>query len=393
MTTHTDPHRVVITGAGIAGLEALLALRVFAGPRVALTLLAPHANFSIAALSVRDPFAPPATRHYPLDLLCEHVGAQRCEDVLETVDVERRQVRTSRSGELPYDSLLVAVGAKTRHVYPFATPFRGRRDVEAIHALLQGVEHGVIKRLAFVVPPSVAWTLPLYELALLTAARVDARGLSDVELMVLTPEPAPLEQFGRRASGAVADTLVRAGITVHCDVHVDTMRGRTLCFGPGARSLDVDGVVALPERVGRRVPGLPSDADGFLTVDAHGRVAGVPHVYAAGDGAAFHIKQGGLAAQQADAAAQVIAQAAGADVVPRPFEPRLRGKLLTGEGGLYLRNLLAGSDAEHVSTASDHALWWPPTKVASRFLAPYLHEVGRYGSDGHTAAEHVLLGR
>jgi sulfide:quinone oxidoreductase len=39
-------HRVVIAGGGIAGLEALIALRDLAGDRVALTLVAPDPDFT-----------------------------------------------------------------------------------------------------------------------------------------------------------------------------------------------------------------------------------------------------------------------------------------------------------------------------------------------------------
>jgi len=39
------PIRVVVAGAGIAGLEALLALRALGGARVQLTLVAPDDEF------------------------------------------------------------------------------------------------------------------------------------------------------------------------------------------------------------------------------------------------------------------------------------------------------------------------------------------------------------
>ena len=59
---------------------------------------------------------------------------------------------------------------------------------------------------------------------------------------------------------------------------------------------------------------------------------GAANVWAAGDAIAFPIKQGGLAAQQAGAAAESIAAEAGADIEPQPFRPVLRGVLLTGRG-------------------------------------------------------------
>ena len=115
---------------------------------------------------------------------------------------------------------------------------------------------------------------------------------------------------------------------------------------------------------------MAADADGFVTVDGHGRVAGADHVWAAGDGIAFPVKFGGLAAQQADAAAADIAGEAGAMVERAPFRPVLRGRLLTGRGPRYLRHDAAGGDGE--GEATTHALWWPPSKINGRYLAPWL---------------------
>jgi sulfide:quinone oxidoreductase len=94
-------------------------------------------------------------------------------------------------------------------------------------------------------------------------------------------------------------------------------------------------------------------------------------VFAAGDATAFPIKQGGLAAQQADAVAEAIACAAGADIRPQPFRPILRGTLLTGAAARYLRADISGGAGDD-STISTNALWWPPNKLCGRYLAPYL---------------------
>ena len=98
----------------------------------------------------------------------------------------------------------------------------------------------------------------------------------------------------------------------------------------GTGEVEADRVVALPRIEGLRLPGVPHDANGFVPIDEHGRVRDVDDVYAAGDLTNFPIKQGGLAAQQADAAAEAIAAAAGAEITPTPFKPVLRGLLLTG---------------------------------------------------------------
>ena len=54
-----------------------------------------------------------------------------------------------------------------------------------------------------------------------------------------------------------------------------------------------------------------------------------------------------------------------------PFAPTLRGVLLTGRDPSWIR---AGMEQGAVqSTAVSHtALWWPPSKVAGRYLAPAL---------------------
>ena len=111
-------------------------------------------------------------------------------------------------------------------------------------------------------------------------------------------------------------------------------------------------------------------------------MAGLPGVYAAGDGTAFPIKQGGLATQQADAVAATIAKAAGAPVEPEPFKPVLRGVLLTGGDNRFMRSGVAGGHGE--PDFADHALWWPPAKIASRYLAPFL-----FGRDEVATIEHI----
>ena len=126
------------------------------------------------------------------------------------------------------------------------------------------------------------------------------------------------------------------------------------------------------------------EIDGFISVDLHGHVRGVPNVYAAGDATTCPIKQGGIAAQQADAAAETIAAAAGAPVKPRPFRPVLRGLLLTGGAPKFMRAEVAGGRGADWEV-SEHALWWPPSKVAGHYLAPYLalrHEELEFPSGG-----------
>jgi sulfide:quinone oxidoreductase len=113
-------------------------------------------------------------------------------------------------------------------------------------------------------------------------------------------------------------------------------------------------------------------------------------VYAAGDITSFPVKQGGIAAQQADAVAESIAALAGAPVTPQPFRPVLRGLLLTGATPTYLRAEPAGGSGE-TSTISPEPLWWPPAKIVGRYLAPFLAEhVGLTAASAPTPGVHAI---
>ena len=90
-------------------------------------------------------------------------------------------------------------------------------------------------------------------------------------------------------------------------------------------------------------------------------------MYAAGDLTHSSLKQGGVAAQQADAVASAIAAELGAPVEPTPASGVLRGLLLTGSVPQYLRAEPGGA-----SEVTSQALWWPPAKLVGRYLAPFL---------------------
>jgi sulfide:quinone oxidoreductase len=191
----------------------------------------------------------------------------------------------------------------------------------------------------------------------------------------VTPEGSPLEMFGPTASEAVAQLLAERDIELlggHSALAVEEGRLELA----GAPAVEADRVVAMPSLRGPHIPGLPHDAAGFVPVDPHGLVEGEVDVYAAGDATTFPLKQGGLAAQQADSAAEAIAARVGAPVMPRPFEPMLRGMLLTGGPPRYMRTDLTRPDDVGPSV-SEHALWWPPTKLAGRYLSPFLALHGR----------------
>jgi sulfide:quinone oxidoreductase len=369
-------YRVVIAGGGVAALEAMLALRELAEERVDVELLAPEPHFWYRPLAVAEPFGLGRVHHFELGDLVEKVGARFILGALAAVDGERKVARTEAGLEIEYDALLLALGARPVEAVPGAFTFRGPADTDRMQALLGEIEAGRLRRIVFAVPGGISWPLPAYELALLTAAFVEAQGVGDVEITLVTPEPAPLALFGPEAGAALQELLAERKIVVHTDSYPDAFESGTLKLVPDSE-VPADSVVALPKLVGPAIPGIPQDPAGFVPTDESGRVREVDGVYAAGDATAFPIKQGGLAAQQADAAAETIAAAAGAPVEPRPFRAVLRGLLLTGEVPRFLRTDLA-KWGEGGFTMDVDPLWWPPGKIAGRYLGPFLAEDAGY---------------
>ena len=361
---------VLIAGGGVAALETALALRTLAAGLVEVELLAPEHHFWYRPLAVAEPFGLANARAFELSSLAAAAGAHFTPGALASVDADARVAVTADGAAIPYDVLVVASGARPEPVLSGAFTFRGPADSEGFRDLLAEIEAGKVRRLAFAVPGGVVWPLPLYELALMTAAHVRRVGAPAVALALVTHEPEPLSIFGEAGSTAVSSLLAERGIYPFCGRYSVAVRAGELAVLPTG-SIPADRVVALPRLVGAELQGVPRDGDGFVPTDVHGRVVGLDSVYAAGDVTAFPVKQGGIATQQADAVAEAIAAEAGAAVEPKPFRPVLRGLLLTGGVPSYLRADLAGGQGD-TSLVADEALWWPPGKIVGRHLAPFL---------------------
>jgi len=370
LRTGGRPH-VLIAGGGVAALEAMVALRRIGEERVDIELLSPDLDFFYRPLSVAEPFGVGEVLRFDLASLARGCGAKHSLGALVAVYPEERCVRTSRNATFGYDALVIAVGARPREAVRGALTFRGEADVGLFGALLGDLDDGHVRRVVFALPGGVTWPLPLYELALLTAGHLAREGNSAAELRIVTPEHAPLALLGGEASEAVTALLADRGIGVSTSTYPDEFEDGELKVVPGT-PVPADVVVALPRLRGVPLAGVPRDEDFFVSTDSSGRVAGLDDVFAAGDITTFPVKQGGLAAQQADAVAEAIAAWAGAPVSPRPFDPVLRA-LLLGDSPLYLRTELGGGRGD-TSTAGDEALWWPPAKIAARYLGPYLAE-------------------
>ena len=374
MQPHTSsrrPLKVIIAGGGVAGLEAAFALRELAADRVAVTVIAPGGEFVYRPLSIGEPFSSSRAERYPLGPLLGAAGAGLVHDTLSSVDPGRCLVRTGSGAEFSYDALVVAVGASRQPVYEHATNLDDRRMDELLHGMVQDIESGYTRRLAIIVPRAMPWPFPAYELALLASERAwDAQSGLDVTL--LTPEHAPLEAFGTRASRVVGELLSKRRIAVVTSADCEVPRSGMVIVRPGTRAVTAERIVALPALVGPDIDGLPSDGGGFIPVDEYGRVSGAERVWAAGDGTDQPIKHGGLAARLADTVAQSIAELSGVALEVEPFRPVLEGVLMTGSTARYLRATPATATSDGESVCIELTADAASPKIAARYLGPRL---------------------
>jgi sulfide:quinone oxidoreductase len=344
--------RVLIAGGGVAALEATLALHQLAAGTLEVELVASEPRFWYRPLAVAESFGLGDSRSFDLAELAQRAGALLTLDSVVAVDANEHAALTRRGARLGYDSLLLACGATPRATLDGALTFRGPGDTTRLADLVARLDAGEATRIVVAVPPGAVWSLPAYELA----------------LMLATPEDEPLLLFGPDASAALRVLLEEHRIALHTGFFAADLRGGALTLLPSG-TIEADCVVALPVLRGQRIDGVPQTRDGFVVVDEHCRVEGLADVYAAGDITRFPLKQGGIAAQQADAAAAAIAADAGVILHPEPFRPVLRGLLLSGAAPRYLRRDIA---AGQPGTVGLDPLWWPPAKLVGRHLAPFL---------------------
>jgi len=384
--TDQSPAQILIVGGGFAALEAALALRALAGDRVALATLAPDPVFHYRPAATSEPFDVAPSRRYDLRAIAKDLGSVYHESRLEAVASRKQFVRTASGARLHYDALVLATGARAVVGVPGAITFRDQRDIPAIRRVLREFETGAVHSIVFALPAGAVWHLPLYELALLSARHAQERGLA-IESTVITPETEPLAMFGPEASEVVRGLLAERGVRfVGGSVATGVRREGSLALADG-RVIQADRVVALPELRGRRFTGVPASRSGFVPVDGSGRVEGLEHVYAAGDLTTFPIKQGGLAAQQADVVAQTIAAGLGVTTKEVRAPSVLHARLLGGDQPVFLRTEFdwSGQPMSAVAVRAGDESSAKAAKVLGRYLVPFL-ETREPLADGRRAA-------
>jgi NADH dehydrogenase len=353
-TAPPRPHRVVVVGGGFGGLEAVKRL---AGAPVAITfidrrnhhlfqpLLYQVATASLATSEIAWPIrALVRDRPEVTTMLASVVG----------VDADQRRVRLEDGGSIPYDTLVLATGA--RHAYfghdewePFALGLKTIEDATTIRRRIllafEAAERATdpaarAALLTFVIvgagPTGVEMAGTIAELARSTL-RPDFRNIDTGAARVVLIEAGPrvLAGYPDALSDYALRSLGKLGVDVELGSPVSDCTAEAVTYGdrvlPTKTIIWAAGVTASPAALWLAAP---ADSAGRLKAAPDLTVPGRPEIFAVGDTAMMAGPNGrpvpGIApaAKQAGRyVARVIkARLAGAPA-PGPFRYRHEGSL------------------------------------------------------------------
>ena len=282
---------VVILGGGVGGLVAANELARRLGPSHRITLVERSAQHAFAPsflwLMTGERRAAQISRDVRR-LVHPRVAVVQAD--ARAIDWTAACVDTEGGGTIPYDSLLIALGAE---LAPESIPglaeaghtFYTLEGAERLRQTLQGFTGGTVA----VVVSSLPYKCPgaPHEAAMLLRdyfQRSGRRGRVDVHLF--TPEPQAMPVAGPELGAAVSSMLESRGIAFHPLHRLTSVR-------PATRELSFDGqspfhcdlLVAIPPHRGPRLvreAGLANDA-GWVPVDRRSLATPRERVYAIGD--------------------------------------------------------------------------------------------------------------
>jgi sulfide:quinone oxidoreductase len=322
MTTNT----VLVLGGGTGGISTARALRRRLAPtdRVVLVERSPIFRFAPSFLWVMSGSRQAGQITADVRGLRRR-GIEVVEASVDGIDPPRQRVVTS-AGELPYDRLVVALGAElapetlpgfaaaAHNLYALA-------GAESANRALAGLERGrvaiLVSRLPYKCPAAP------YEAAFLAEAFLRRRGVRpDVAIDVYTPEPLPMPTAGEEVGRSVAGMLEARGIDFHPGQTVERIESpaRRLVFADGAQA-DYDVLIGIPPH---RAPAALAESglagpSGFVSVDRHSLATALDGVHAIGDATQIPLAEGRFmlpkAGVFAHAQARIVAERIACDLL------------------------------------------------------------------------------
>jgi NADH dehydrogenase FAD-containing subunit len=330
---NSPPPRVVVLGAGVAGLQtALLLARQLAG-RVDVHVVSDSDEFLLRSNLVYVPFGADLTAsRLFLDETLDRAEIQYEHGTVEGVDTDVGRVHLADGRQLPYEHLVIATGASSwlqavpgldEHAVSIGEP-AGMLTLRERFSHIRGrAREGARQRVQFVVPRHNQHSLPLYEVALMFDTWLRREGVREhVDLGFVTHEASFAEAGGPRMHEVIEREFAERRFDARAAERLVDVRAHEATFaGDSVERFDLL-VTAPPHRARLRLDGLPSDEHGFLRVESATRqVVDHPELYAPGDAGDFPVKDSFLALLQADAVTHHIAALVRGGRFDRPFEP------------------------------------------------------------------------
>jgi NADH dehydrogenase len=351
-----DKHRVVIVGGGFGGLAAAKELK---GANVDTTMIDRRNHHLFQPLLYQVATASLATSDiaWPIrTLLRERKDVRTVLGTVVGIDTAKRTIHIEDGTEVPYDSLILATGA--RHAYfghdeweenapglktlEDATTIR-RQILEAFEAAEREADPERRQALlTFVIigggPTGVELAGAISDLAR-DALRGEFRAFDPKETRVVLIEGdrRVLGSFDEDLSAYSEAALRRLGVEVELGNNATVIDSEGVTYGgkhlPAKTIIWAAGVKASPAA---RWLGAPADKAGRIKVEDDLSVPGLPEVFAIGDTAAITMPDGkpvpgiGDAAKQAGKhAARVIKARLAGDTAHKPFHYKHLGSLAT----------------------------------------------------------------
>ncbi|MEW6581256.1 MAG: FAD-dependent oxidoreductase [Actinomycetota bacterium] len=325
--------RIVVAGAGFAGLEAAYLMRMRMRDDVDITVVAPNDRFVFRPNTIYLPFGGDVD-----PLLVDLAAPFRRRDIthhralVTEVDPVASTVATDDGQTHRYDALVLATGAAMRpdeipglaeHACTIWTIDEMMELRTRLDALVARARDGERQRVLLTVAPNNKCAGPRYEIAFMLETWLRRQGVRDkVDIMYRTYEAGFIQAFGPRLHDVVVEEFAERGIDGRTGASLVEVREGESLFADGSREAH-DLVVAFPPYVAQvRYEGLASDERGFVATRLETRQAvDHPAVYVPGDAGDFPVKQAFLAFLQADAVADHVASAVKGNRFATPFDP------------------------------------------------------------------------
>lgn len=297
-----ERRRILIAGGGYAGVACLKALA--AGLKRStheVALMDPNPYHAVKTRFHER--AASASREVgltiPLEWLTGALGAQLINDRALAVDPSAMRV-TGEKGEYPYDTLVIAVGARAAwysvpgaesHGLSLQTYGEASRCAETVERIAHAVSLGAKRRIVV-----AGAGIEGVEVAAQLAQRFKRAPVA-VDVVERAPEVLAASTVGPIGRSHATESLLKAGVGLHLGKSIAEVRADAVILADGS-ALPSDLTVWCSGQRAQLVEGLGSE--GVLTVERTLRHPEHPSIYALGDYAAI----GGATPEESQASAQ-----------------------------------------------------------------------------------------